>query len=590
MDKKSIIVVAICMVILFGWQAVVDHIWPPPKETSKPPQATNAVAAAVSPTAAPPQAAPAPVAAAPAVPTEPAKPRPPEQTATLENEFVRAELTSYGGGIRDVLLKQWHVAVKHPDLVKLNQYGADPVFSLTGGSVKDTNSAPMLAAWPGADTNAVYALRETVKDRAVFACDLPAAGGGLRVVKEFQLGSNYVLTCRLRFENTGKQPLATPAWGVLLGTAGQLHEKDDPTFVNVDFWNGQAVSMTGRAKAEYHVASSLAKKPLAVSHPIRWAAVKNQYFATVLTPAQPAAGMHAEKVELPRTLTPQASDPPLGVRGVMLFDGATVQAGDATEREFQLYVGPKEFKRLAALGDKQEEVMEFGMWGRISEALLWMLTKVYQVIPNYGIAIIIITLVIKLIFWPVQAMSTRSMKKMQALQPQLAKLKEKYPDDPQKQNQEMMKLYKEHKVNPMGGCLPLLVQIPVFFALYMMLRSAIELRGASFLWIRDLGAPDTIFDIGGFPVNPLPLAMTATTLWQQKLTPQTSVDPTQQKMMMLMPVMFLFFFYNMSSGLVLYWTVQNLLSILQQWMALRDQKPGAPAAPAAKPKAAPTRR
>jgi YidC/Oxa1 family membrane protein insertase len=178
-------------------------------------------------------------------------------------------------------------------------------------------------------------------------------------------------------------------------------------------------------------------------------------------------------------------------------------------------------------------------------------------------------------------MSTRSMKKMQALQPLMNKLKEKYPDDPQKQQQEMMKLYKEHKVNPMGGCLPLLVQIPVFFALYTMLRATVELRGASFLWIKDLSMPDTIFDLGGIPVNPLPLVMTATTLWQQKLTPTANVDPTQQKMMMLMPVMFLFFFYSMSSGLVLYWTVQNLLSILQQWLALRDQKP-APAAASTK--------
>ena len=169
------------------------------------------------------------------------------------------------------------------------------------------------------------------------------------------------------------------------------------------------------------------------------------------------------------------------------------------------------------------------------------------------------------------------------MQPLIAKLMEKYPDDPQKQQQEMMKLYREHKVNPMGGCLPLLAQIPVFIALYNMLRTVVELRGAKFLWIHDLSLPDTVCTIAGLPINPLPLVMCATTLWQQKLTPNASADPTQQKMMMLMPLMFVFMFYSMSSGLVLYWTVQNLLSILQQWLALRDTKK-----PAAVP--APTRR
>jgi YidC/Oxa1 family membrane protein insertase len=214
---------------------------------------------------------------------------------------------------------------------------------------------------------------------------------------------------------------------------------------------------------------------------------------------------------------------------------------------------------------------------------LWGLTRIYRIIPNYGIAIIIITVIIKLLFWPIQAISTRSMKKMQELQPHLAKLKEKYPDDPQKQQQEMMKLYREHKVNPMSGCLPLLVQIPVFMGLYWMLRTAIELRGARFLWIHDLSQPDTIWKLGEsafLQLNPLPLIMCATTIWQQKLTPQTSADPTQPRMMMLMPVMFLFMFYTVSSGLLLYWTVQNLLSILQQWLALRDQKQAAPPVPA----------
>ncbi len=577
MDKKSLPIIIACLALLFGWQWFADKMWPPPPGAKKPVaagQQTDVVAAAATPAPTAPSPAPT-VAAAPAVtaaPAEPPKPRPPEQTAVLENEFIRAELTSYGGGIRDIVLKKWGISAASKERVKINLFGGDPIFSLTGGPVTGTNNLAALAAWPGTDTNAAYTLRDSAKDRAVFACDVP---GGLRIVKEFALGADYTLKCKLRLENAGAQPLAVPAWGLALGTVGQLDETDDATFVNADYWDGSNISMTGRAKAAYHVASSLVGKPLTVTGPVKWAAVKNRYFATVINATHLATGFHAEEIDLPRTLTPKSSTPPQGARAAMLFDALTLKPGETAEREFTLYAGPKEFHRLAALGDKQEEAMEFGMWGRISEWLLWTLNKLHAVIPSYGIAIIILTIVIKLIFWPIQAMSTRSMKKMQALQPLMAKLKEKYPDDPQKQQQEMMKLYKAHKVNPMGGCLPMVVQIPVFFALYTMLRAAIELRGASFLWIKDLSMPDTVFDLGGIPVNPLPLVMTATTLWQQKLTPTANVDPTQQKMMMLMPVMFLFMFYSMSSGLVLYWTVQNLLSILQQWLALREQKPAA---------------
>jgi YidC/Oxa1 family membrane protein insertase len=577
MDKKGIFIIVICFAVVFGWQALVTHYWPAPLD--KTPAAKGGVHTNVVSRPAPPlemkaaPARPAPeIAATPAVPSAPKQP---EKTATLENKLLRAELTTYGGGIRDVVLKAWKVGGTNQSPVMLNRFAAEPVFTLTGGSVKGTNGTVLALAWPGADSNAVYSLTESTPERAVFTSD---AAGGLRVVKEFALANDYGLTCRVRIENLNKQAVETPAFGVALGTAAQLDEQDDATYVNADHWEG-ALSFTGRAKATYTLASSMSHDVFTTAT-VKWAAVKNRYFALVMTPKDPAAGFHAQKVEMPRSLTPSASAAALGAHGWLLMGGVKVDAGASVTREFQLYAGPKEYKRLAALGNKQEEVMEFGWFGRIAEALLWGLMVLYKIIPNYGIAIIIITIIIKLLFWPIQAISTRSMKRMQELQPLIAKLKEKYPDDPQKQQQEMMKLYREHKVNPMGGCLPLLAQIPVFIALYNMLRTVIELRGAKFLWINDLSLPDTIFTIAGFPVNPLPLLMCATTLWQQKLTPTANVDPTQQKMMMLMPLMFVFMFYSMSSGLVLYWTVQNLLSILQQWMALRDtKKPGAPPAP-----------
>jgi len=191
-----------------------------------------------------------------------------------------------------------------------------------------------------------------------------------------------------------------------------------------------------------------------------------------------------------------------------------------------------------------------------------------HVLPSYGWIIILITVVIKMIFWPLTRASTRSMKRMQALQPQLKALQAKYKDDPAKFSQKQWEFYKKNKVNPFGGCLPMLLQIPVFFGLLTMLRNAIELRGSPFLWISDLSQPDTLFVVSflgrNLPINLMPLVMGGTQFWLMSLTPPSpGMDPAQQKMMRYMPLIFVLFLYNYSSGLALYWTVSNLLSVLQ---------------------------
>jgi YidC/Oxa1 family membrane protein insertase len=203
---------------------------------------------------------------------------------------------------------------------------------------------------------------------------------------------------------------------------------------------------------------------------------------------------------------------------------------------------------------------------------------------SYGFCIIAITVIIKGVFWPLTNASTKSMKRMAALQPQMKAIQQKYKDDPKKMNQKTMEFMKENKVNPAAGCLPILIQLPFFFGFFTMLRSAIELRGASFLWACDLSQPDTVGIIPGlnFPLNILPLIMGATQLWQMRLTPPSpGMDPLQQKMMQYMPLMFLFILYNFSSGLTLYWTVQNLLTIAQMKLTKASSaKSAPPAAPA----------
>lgn len=240
---------------------------------------------------------------------------------------------------------------------------------------------------------------------------------------------------------------------------------------------------------------------------------------------------------------------------------------------FVLYAGPKEYDTLKALNLHLEHIIDFGFFSIVAVPLFWVLKFFYKILGNYGWAIIVLTLIIRIPFIPLINKSQKSMKKMQEIQPRMAEIREKYKKDPKKMQQELMELYKKHKVNPVGGCLPILLQIPIFFALYKILLIAIELRGAPFLlWIKDLSAPDTLFGhipswfpiIGGFAVGPLPLLMGASMVIQQKMTP-TSLDPTQNRLMMIMPIIFTFLFLNFASGLVLYWLMNNVFSIIQQF-------------------------
>jgi YidC/Oxa1 family membrane protein insertase len=265
------------------------------------------------------------------------------------------------------------------------------------------------------------------------------------------------------------------------------------------------------------------------------------------------------------------------------------------ERRYDIFAGPKEYKTLdhlaSLLGNNMDLVMGFGgPMGFFARLLLLSMNGLHALGLSYALTIIFITVIIKVLFWPLTQMSTRSMKRMQALQPQVKAIQEKYKDDSQKMNQKMMELWKQNKVNPAAGCLPMLIQLPIFFGFYRMLQTAIELRGARFLLACDLSQADTVWVIPGlnFPLNPLPLIMGATQIWQMRLTPPSpGVDPVQQKMMQYMPLIFLFILYNFSSGLTLYWTVQNLLTIAQ--MKLTKAKdplgPGAGHPPQAKPAA-----
>jgi YidC/Oxa1 family membrane protein insertase len=295
---------------------------------------------------------------------------------------------------------------------------------------------------------------------------------------------------------------------------------------------------------------------------VKWVAVQNRYFMSAIIPDDPVDGsMHLyvdDKVLINRYVRPET----------------VMDSGTQHVFRYKLFFGPKSMRVLKSVDYDLVKAVHFGMFDIIAKPCVWVMNFIYDhFIPNYGVAIIMLTLFTKIILWPLGNKSYKSMAEMKKIQPLMAEIKEKYKDDKKKMNEEVMGLYKTYKVNPMGGCLPMLAQIPIFFALYRMLYEAIELRHAPFFWwINDLSAPDRLFrfDITipfmqppyGIPV--LTIIMGASMFLQQKMSPPMG-DATQAKMMMLMPLVFTVMFINFSSGLVLYWLVNNIISMAQQY-------------------------
>ncbi len=295
---------------------------------------------------------------------------------------------------------------------------------------------------------------------------------------------------------------------------------------------------------------------------IKWIDIENRYFITSIINSD-ETNQASMRVFVQDDI----------VENQYIFPNVTINIGEVKEFKNKLYFGPKSISVLEAAGYGLKKAIDFGMFDFIARPCVKFMNLLYTVMPNYGICIIILTVIIKIIFWPLGSKSYKSMNSMKRLQPIMTDIRNKYKDDKQKINQEVMKLYKTYKVNPLSGCLPVVVQIPIFFALYRMLYEAIELRHAPFFgWIKDLSAPDRLLNFNfaipfmeppyGIPV--LTIIMGLTMFVQQKMSPPPG-DPTQAKMMLFMPILFTFIFINFSSGLVLYWLVNNIFSITQQY-------------------------
>jgi len=256
----------------------------------------------------------------------------------------------------------------------------------------------------------------------------------------------------------------------------------------------------------------------------------------------------------------------------MLFSLGDVAAGQTKAFDAQLYVGPQEEKKLEGIAEGLELVKDYGKVTILAKPLFWLLYNIHEFVQNWGWSIVLLVVLLKAAFYWLNASAYRSMAKMKALNPRIQDMRERLKDKPQEMQQEMLKIYREEKVNPIGGCLPIVVQIPVFIALYWVLLSSVEIRNAPWMYIADLAQPDTLFGVVpgiNLPLGPLPLLMTASSLLQTWLNP-TPPDPVQAKMMWIMPMVFSVMFFFFPAGLVLYWFTNNVLSIAQQWMINRS--------------------
>ncbi len=579
MDRKSIIILVVTVGLFLTWTPLVNKIFPP---IPAPAQPTNAPAGGVisSITNATLSAAPA---GGPTMTSlggrPPASPVGREENLKIENEWATYQFSSVGGGIKLVELKDFKAyvgckadkAATNPPAT-LNKMAPAPMFTIHGPQ-----------EFLGDNVFRLSSRGQTVRAEKSLA-------NGLTLVKEFQVLSNYQVKVNVRWENRGEEAVKLPQREVAFATATPMGAFDELRTLGVDWFDGKSAHRTDRTFFEPASFLFFYNRPAKLEYSggasnVIWAAAHNQFFTAIVTPQFPAPRVFGRPVSLPPPLAEEIVGEartvvkPSGVVGSFGYPEVEIPAGQSFVEDFHLYAGPKEYKTLSRLSKDVDLVMNLeGFWGWFAKMLLLAMNGLAGFGASYGWAIVLITVILKIAFYPLTAASMRSMKRMSTLQPQMKALQEKYKDDPAKMNKKLQEFMKEHKINPLGSCLPLLLTIPVFAGFWKMLYSAIELRGAGYLWACDLSAPDTLFVIPGLqiPVNGFAILMVVTMMWQSHMTPPSpGIDPMQQKMMRYMPLIIVPFIYNQASGLTLYWTVQNLLSILQ--MKMTQDKPDKPA-------------
>jgi YidC/Oxa1 family membrane protein insertase len=470
------------------------------------------------------------------------------RTITVSTPLYVAQFSENGGTLKSFKLKKYKESLNPGSPLKeLVQLPEDPtgtlVVSFMGQQVVGLRNALFDAGLEGDSVDITEG-----QERVSFVW---RSSGGVTIQKTYAFSADtYEVGLEIKVGNLSSEPIND---NLAISLRNTLGEDAASRYV----FSGPAAFIDG--ELEEIKVDEIEDQDQYTGH-IAWVAQVDRYFLSAIIPKESseAALKLAKPADILRTIyvDPSGPIPPRAERTY----------------QYKVYFGPKTLKTLNSVGADLARVVDFGFFDIIAKPLLHAMNFIFRFIPNYGVVIIIITIIVKILFWPLSNKSYESMSQMKKLQPKMAEIKAKYKHDKKQMNQEMMNLYKLYKVNPLGGCLPMVLQIPVFFAFYKMLYQAIELRHAPFwLWINDLSAPDRLFNFDiavplmappyGIPV--LTLIMGASMFLQQKMSPPPG-DPTQAKMMMFMPIFFTFIFINFPSGLVLYWLVNNILSMVQQ--------------------------
>lgn len=513
--------------------------------------------------------------AAPQAPVEAAREElAPAEEVTLENDLLKAVFTTHGGAIQYVDLK------KHPaegdQEVRLNTGSQEPVFNLYG--------------WNGQELLVKYELVSQSSNEVVFRRTFE---NGIELTRKYTVAENYEILLEQTVRNPSSETVKLPDFRLNLGTEGPIHRLDvdrligaswltaDGSFSKISVLDFLAGGIFGFEWSSAR--DNISSEP--EDAPIQWAACNNQFYVLLFTPPTDEGILRVDVQ--PRTLPQWAKFGDTVAKAAQTeawLPGFDLGAGVARTSLYNLYAGPKEYNILSEMDRRQSLLMDFGWFGWIIIPLLSAMNIIHDWLFaslswGWGWTIILLTVLIKIVLWPLQTVANKNMKQMQQLHPKITELREKHKDNPQKMNEEVFALYKDYGINPAGGCLPLLVQMPIFIGFYIMLQSAVELRGQSFLWIHDLTQPDTVYELPtesflgyNFPINPLPVLMTISTVLLMQMNPAASDNP-QMKMFKWLPVVFLLVLYNFAAALPLYWTVNNLIQGLQTYINLRQPAP-----------------
>ena len=496
-----------------------------------------------------------------------------EQFVTLSNGVAGWTFTNIGGGIKTIALKEHNLespeevekkGLKTASSIILNEHSKYPIGALSKGV--------------GKFEGLKYEVVSQSKNRIEFRAESPAK---LQVTKIFTLtededpGEGYIIKMDLSVKFLGESGnINLDDYFLYAGSASQLKDGNSrDLYTGFEYMRG--------SKDKFRSLSYLKKdkediKGNELHEKLQWIGVSNQFFSTNLYVKDSYdSSVWASRFEV-------NSDQYASQGAMGLPRNINLNPGESKAWEYEIYTGPKSYQILKGLDGERKEIVGFDrmpIFGFFAEPfavlLSWLMNVLHGALGNFGWAIISITVIMRLSIWPITAKGTRAMKKMSKLAPLMQEIKEKHSNNPQKMQQETMKLYKDYGVNPIGGCLPLLLQMPIFIGYFAMLRSAVELRHEGWIgWVNDLSLPDSVGSLAGFPINILPLLMGITMMLQMRMTPQAA-GPNQKQMQIIMSIMPIFITvicYNFASALALYWTAGNIFSIGQTWASKKFGK------------------